>query len=96
MLSSRKLREPGCFPYKLLENGPSQNLNTTYIVDNSTDPYRIAAYPNCEACCNFTTQLAILSVPAQLNDAITLSCFEQITLVDGTVIQDDSDSTLSK
>ena len=70
--------------------------NTTNIIGNKTDPYRIAAYPYCKACCNFTTELTILSVPPQLNGAITLSCFEQITLADGTVIQHDHDFTLSK
>ena len=81
--------------YWTMDFPPSQNLNTTYIVDNSTDPYRIALYPNCEACCNFTTQLTILSVPPQLSGAITFTCVEHIELVGGAVTQQ-SASTLSK
>ena len=81
--------------YWTMDFPPSQNLNTTYIVDNSTDPYRIAHYPNCEACCNFTTQLTILSVPPQMNDTITLNCVEKIELAEKPIIQR-SKSTLSK
>ena len=67
------------------------------ISDNSTDPYHIAVYPTCETCCNFTSQLTILSVPAEL-DGTKLTCVEQSsqgTDPDHPVIRQNT-STLSK
>ena len=64
-----------------------------YIYDNSTDPYRIAIYPTCETCCNFTSQLMILSVPAEL-DGAKISCVEFIQEIDPVMQQ--STATLSK
>ena len=64
-----------------------------YIPDNSTDPYRIAVYQTCETPCNFTSQLTILSVPAELDDA-KISCVEFIQEKDPMTYQ--STATLSK
>ena len=54
-----------------------QHTEPTYIMDNSTDPYRIAVYQTClsedGSCCNFTNQLNIKSVPLELNGA-DLTC----------------------
>jgi len=54
-----------------------QHSQTTYITDNSTDPYRIAIYQTClskdGSCCNFTNQLNILKVSLELNN-VDLTC----------------------
>jgi len=48
-----------------------------YIMDNSTDPYRIAVYQTClsedGSCCNFTDKLYIQRVPLELN-GVDLEC----------------------
>ncbi|XP_065884414.1 hemicentin-1-like isoform X2 [Dysidea avara] len=58
-----------------------QHTEPTYIMDNSTDPYRIAVYQTClsedGSCCNFTNQLNILKVPLGLN-GVELKCAEII------------------
>ena len=58
--------------------GPhAQHTESTYIMDNSTDPYRIAVYQTClskdGSCCNFTNQLNIKKVPSELN-GVDLTC----------------------
>jgi len=59
----------------------------TYIMDNSTDPYRIAVYQTClskdGSCCNFTNQLNILKVPLELHN-IKLTCGEVLDEVPNT------------
>ena len=71
----------------------SSRKEPIYINDNSTDPYRIAVYPTCETCCNFTSQLTILSVPAEL-DGAKITCVEHVQEVDPVTHQ--STATLSK
>ena len=54
-----------------------QHTEPTYIMDNSTDPYRIAVYQTClsedGSCCNFTNQVNINRVPLKLN-GVDLTC----------------------
>ncbi|XP_065884426.1 hemicentin-1-like isoform X2 [Dysidea avara] len=54
-----------------------QQTKPTYIMDNSTNPYRIAVYQTClskdGSCCNFTNQLNIEKVPLELN-GVDLTC----------------------
>ena len=69
------LHTPGLSLTSYWEVNTSQH-ESIYIHDNSTGPYLIAVYPTCETCCNFTNQLTILSVPAEL-DGATVSCVEQ-------------------
>jgi len=62
--------------------GPyDQETKPTYIMDNSTDLYRIAVYQTClskdGSCCNFTNQLNIQKVSLRLNNA-ELQCTEII------------------
>ena len=79
--------------YWKVEFPPSAQREPVYIHDNLTDPYRIAVYPTCETCCNFTSQLTILSIPAEL-DGTTLSCVEHLEEIDPVTRQ--STATLSK
>ena len=55
----------------------AQHTEPTYIMDNSTDPYRIAVYQTClskdGSCCNFANQLNIEKVPLELN-GVDLTC----------------------
>ena len=59
----------------------TQMLNTSYVIDNSTDPYRMAVYQTCltddGSCCNFTNQLTIQNIPLSLNGD-TLTCVESL------------------
>ncbi|XP_065884169.1 uncharacterized protein [Dysidea avara] len=56
-----------------------QQTQDMYIMDNSTDPYRIAVYQTClnedGSCCNFTNKLTIPKVPLELN-GVHLECGE--------------------
>ncbi|XP_065884527.1 uncharacterized protein [Dysidea avara] len=68
--------------------GPhGQHKDPTYIMDNSTDPYRIAVYQTClsedGSCCNFTNQLDIVKVPLELHNTI-LTCGEVLDEVSNT------------
>ena len=79
--------------YWVVEFPPPSQRDPIYITDNSTDPYHIYFYPTCETCCNFTSQLTILSVPAEL-DGATVSCVEHLEEIDPVTRQ--STATLSK
>ena len=54
-----------------------QHTEPAYIMDNSTDPYRIAVYQTClskdGSCCKFTNQLNIEKIPLELN-GVDLTC----------------------
>ena len=67
--------------YWMVTPRSGQNLNESYIIDNSTDPYRIAVYQTCltsdGSCCNFTSQLRILNISLSLNKN-TLTCVESL------------------
>ena len=57
----------------------NQHTEPTYIMDNSTDPYRIAVYQTClskdGSCCNFTNQLSIKKISLGLHNTV-LTCGE--------------------
>ena len=75
----------------------SQGNHSTFISDNSTDPYRIAVYPTCENCCNFTSQLTILRTPEfSSNTNISLTCIERLTVMGKNPVIHQSTSILSK
>lgn len=80
--------------YWTIKFPPSQDREPIIIYDNSTDPYRIAVYSNCKSCCNFTSQLTILSVPPDMSGAIELTCVEHLEAIDPVTQQ--STITLSK
>lgn len=65
------------------------NRSKISIYDNSTNQYRIAVYPNCENCCNFTSLLTILKVSPELliNDIITLTCVERLAIEEESLTQ---------
>ncbi|XP_065884041.1 uncharacterized protein [Dysidea avara] len=68
--------------------GPhDQHTEATYIMDNSTDPYRIAVYQTClsedGSCCNFTNQLNIVKVSLGLHNTV-LTCGEVLDEVVNT------------
>jgi len=62
-------------------------IGPTCIMDNSTDPYRIAVYQTClstdGSCCNFTNQLNILKAPLKLHNT-NLTCGEILDEVQNT------------
>ncbi|XP_065884965.1 uncharacterized protein [Dysidea avara] len=64
-----------------------QHTEPTYILDNSTYPYRIAVYQTClskdGSCCNFTNQLNIQKVSLELHNII-LTCGEVLDEVPST------------
>ena len=64
-----------------------QHTEPTYIMDNSTYPYRIAVYQTClskdGSCCNFTNQLNIQKVSLELHNVI-LTCGEVLDEVSTT------------
>ena len=80
--------------YWIVNFPPSQKRESVLIYDNSTDPYRIAVYSNCNNCCNFTSQLTILNVPPEMSGAIEVTCVEHLEAIDPVTQQ--STSTLSK
>ena len=80
--------------YWIVTFPPSQKREPLIIYDNSTDPYRIAVYSNCKSCCNFTSELTILSVPPEMSGAIELTCVEHLEAIDSVTQQ--STTTLSK
>ena len=62
----------------------TQMLNTSYVINNSTDPYRIAVNQTCLTsdgfCCNFINQLTIQNIPSTLNNNI-LTCVQSLRTV---------------
>ena len=77
----------------------TQMLNTSYVIDNSTDPYRIAVYQTCltsdGSCCNFTNQLTIQNIPLSLNGD-TLTCVESLRTAGHEPAVHTSGTTISK
>ena len=89
--------------YWQVDYPPYQGRNSTFISDNLTDPYRIAVYPNCENCCNFTSQLTILRIPPELinynnnnKNNITVTCAEFLRVQGHEPETHQSASSLSK
>ena len=89
--------------YWRVDYPPYQGRNSTYISDNSTDPYRIATYPACENCCKFTSQLTILRTPPELindnnnnNNSVTVSCAELLRVQGDQPVTYQSTSSLGK
>ena len=80
--------------YWIVNFPPSQKREPILIYDDSTDPYRIAVYSNCKDCCNFTSQLTILSVPPEMSGTIELTCVEHLAAIDPVTQQ--NTTTLSK
>ena len=74
---------------------PYQDHNSTYISDNSTDPYRIAVYQTSENCV-FTNQLTILEIPAEWNNNITVPCGEHLQVKVDKPVTYESSCSLSK
>ena len=94
--------------YWQVDYPPYLGHNSTFISDNSTDPYRIAVYPTCEDCCEFASQLTILRIPPELindnnnnnndinNNNITISCAEYLRVPGDEPVTHQSASSLSK
>ena len=80
--------------YWQVDYPPYLGYNSTFISDNSTDPYRTAVYSTHENCI-LTSLLTISRVPTELsNNNISLTCVEHLQIVEPVIHQ--STSKLSK
>ena len=80
--------------YWQVDYPPNQGQSSTYISDNSTNPYLIAIYPTHENCA-LTSLLIIARISLELNN-ITLTCVEYLRQIGNEPVTYQSYSKLSK